>query len=118
MYTITILWKPLFVAAHSSAMKGQVGVSEKRNSHSRVGSLSEWMRGKESETQKGSSRIQCTESTMVHLELVLGLISREAKLVFIGSLWGKRLVGERRNPGGKGHLRGKKVHDLSANCEH
>ena len=47
-----------------------------------------------------------------------GLISREAKLVFIGSLGGKRLVGESRKPGGKGHLRGRQVHDLSANRGH
>lgn len=47
-----------------------------------------------------------------------GLISREAKLVFIGSLGGKRLVGESRKPGGKGHLRGRQVPDLSANCGH
>lgn len=48
----------------------------------------------------------------------VGLISLEAKLVFIGCLGGKRFVGESRKPGGKGHLRGRKVHDLSANCGH
>lgn len=53
-----------------------------------------------------------------HSSAKVGLISREAKLVFIGSLGDKRLVGESRKPRGKGHHRGRQVHDLSANCGH
>lgn len=86
--------------------------------------MAERMRGKERVRDRGGvvewdiQKAQWDTWSWCHSLVKVGLISLEAKLVFIRSLGGKRLVGESCKPRGKGHRRGRKIHDLSANSRH